>query len=148
MRMKYAVWGFSLMLLLVTTTPLVAANRSTSDKDVAAIKATVADYIEGYYTSDAARMESSLHPHYLKHTVSGAEGATRMTEQTGLEMVQRIRSGKVTPVAQRVEKITVLDVSGDVASAKLETARWVDYLTLTRLNGEWKIVSVILRENE
>ncbi len=148
MKLKHAVWGFSLVLWLATTMPLVAANPSTSDNDVAAVKATLTNYIEAYYSGDAARMESSLHPHYLKHTVSGPEGAARMTEQTGLEMVQRVRSGKITPVAQRVQKITVLDVSGDLASAKLETARWVDYLTLARLNGEWKIVSVTLRENE
>jgi Putative lumazine-binding len=28
------------------------------------------------------------------------------------------------------------------------TADWVDYLTLTKWNGEWKIVSVVLREND
>jgi len=41
----------------------------------------------------------------------------------------------------------VLDVSGDIASAKLVTAQWTDYLALSNWNGEWKIVSVLLRES-
>jgi len=35
--------------------------------DEAAIRATVTDYIEGYYTGDASRMEKSLYPHHFKH---------------------------------------------------------------------------------
>ncbi len=148
MKMKFAVWGCGLALLLVAIPPLIAVNPSTSANDVAAVKATVTDYIEAYYTSDAARMEKSLHPRYLKHTISDSNGTLRVSEQTGLEMVERIRSaqGKITPLAQRVEKIAVLDVAGDIASAKLETAHWVDYLTLTRVDGQWKIISVVLRD--
>jgi len=41
-----------------------------------------------------------------------------------------------------------LDVSGDIASAKLVTPHWTDYMTLARWNGQWKIVSVVLREAE
>jgi hypothetical protein len=45
------------------------------------------------------------------------------------------------------QEITVLDVNGDIASAKLVTDKWVDYMMLAKSNGDWKIVSVFLREN-
>jgi hypothetical protein len=35
-----------------------------------------------------------------------------------------------------------------MASAKLETAHWIDYITLSKWNSEWKIVSVVLREQD
>ena len=116
----------------------------------AAVRAVVADYIEAYYTGDAARMEKSLHPRYLKHTISGPESKPRMTEHTGLEMVEEPRTAGPAslPASERREDITVLDITGDVASAKLVTSHWVDYLTLAKWNGEWKIVSVVLREND
>jgi hypothetical protein len=119
-----------------------------TDED--AVRATITNYIEGYYTGDAARMEKSLHPHYLKHTISGSEGKLRMSEWTGLEMVQDVRSHGPSALhaSQRKEEITVLDIAGDVASAKLVTAGWVDYMTLSKWNGEWKIVSVVLRETK
>lgn len=124
-----------------------AATPEKSSTEADAVSATVSDYIQGYYTADAARMERSLHPHYLKHTISGNEGDLRMTEKTGLQMVEDIRSGQPVPASERQAKISVLDINGDIASAKLVTPHWVDYLTLSKWNGQWKIVSVVLREN-
>lgn len=94
-------------------------------------------------------MEKTLHPHYLKHTISQSDGELKMTETTGLQIVQTVRLGPAQlPASEKKEQITVLDIAGDVASAKLITSHWVDYLTLSKWNGEWKIVSVVLRENE
>jgi len=70
-----------------------------------------------------------------------------MTEKTGLQMVEDIRAGQPIPSSKRQAKISVLDINGDIASAKLVTPHWVDYLTLSKWNGQWKIVSVVLREN-
>ena len=95
-------------------------------------------------------MEKSLHPHYLKHTISKSEGKLKMTEWTGLQMVQEVRSNRpVNALAsERTEQITVLDIANGMASAKLVTPHWVDYLTLSKWNGEWKIVSVVLTETD
>ena len=49
------------------------------------------------------------------------------------------------PQAQRREQVTVLDVAGNIASAKLVTPGWVDCMTLSKVNGEWKILSVVQR---
>jgi hypothetical protein len=134
----------SILALLVS---FAFAGQLQKNTDADAVRATVADYIQGYYTADAARIERSLHPHYLKHTISGTDGNLRMTEKTGLQMVEDVRAGSPIPESQRGQQITVLDVNGDVASAKLATPHWVDYLTLSKWNGQWKIVSVVLREN-
>jgi hypothetical protein len=37
------------------------------------------------------------------------------------------------PVPERKNQVTVLDIAGDFASAKLATTHWVDYVTLSRL---------------
>jgi len=146
--MKRLTLVCSLFTLLLLNSTSFAGSRSASDES--AVRATVADYIEGYYTGDAARMERSLHPHYLKHVISESNGTLTMTEKTGLQMVQDVRAVGPTglPVSERKEQITVLDVAGDLASAKLVTPHWVDYITLSKWNGNWKIVSVVLRENE
>jgi Putative lumazine-binding len=121
-------------------------NRPPDESNV--VRATVADYIDGYYAGDAVRMEKSLHPHYLKHVISMSNGSLRMTEKTGLQMVQDVESnGPVDqPKSEQREEITVLDVANGMASVKLVTPHWTDYLTLAKWNGEWKIVSVVLKE--
>jgi hypothetical protein len=117
--------------------------------DEQAIRATITNYIEAYYTGDGPRMEESLHPHYLKHTISGSGEELRMTEWTGLQMIQDVRSHvPKLSASEKEEQITVLDISSDMASAKLVTTYWVDYMVLSKWNGQWKIVSVVLRQND
>ncbi len=139
--MKYLALGFVLLTLLVLNLP-AATQQKTSDD--AAVRATVTDYIEGYYTGDAARMEKSLHPHYLKHVI---HGNIPMGEKTASQIMQDVRSQAASdvPQAERTAQIRVLDVSGDIASAKLVTPHWVDYMTLSRSDGQWKILSVVQR---
>jgi hypothetical protein len=137
------VISFTLLLILAST-PL---SRASDDK--AAIRAAVADYIEGYYLSDAVRMERSLHPHFLKHTISGSRAETSIVDKSGIDMVQEVRSKKeVTPVADRKEDITIFDIAGDVASAKLVASHWTNYMTLLKQDGQWKILSVVKRNQE
>jgi hypothetical protein len=146
--MKRFALSFGLFTLVLLNFSAATEPQKTSEESV--VRSTVTDYIESYYAGDASRMERSLHPHYLKHTISKADGKLKMTEWTGLQMVQEVRShGPANlPASEKTEQIKVLDISDDMASAKLVTPHWTDYLTLSKWNGEWKIVSVVLTENE
>ena len=144
---KFTIGAGLLTLVLLNFS---AATEPQKASDEAAVRSTITDYIESYYNGDAGRMEKSLHPHYLKHTIYKADGKQKMTEWTGLQMVQEVRSvGPISvPASEKTGQITVLDVSEGMASAKLVTPHWVDYLTLAKWNGEWKIVSVVLTETD
>jgi hypothetical protein len=137
----------AILAILILTFGVAPLARASDDK--AAIRAIVLDYIEGYYLSDPVRMERSLHPTYLKHTVSGSGGDVKIVEKRGVDMVQEVRNKKdVTPVADRKQDITILDVSGDVASVKLVATAWTNYMTLLKQNSAWKILSVVKRDQE
>jgi hypothetical protein len=119
--------SFAFCLLLGFSLPSTNAQDSRSASDPALVRATVKDYIEAYYAGDARRMKQTLHPHYLKHVI---HGDIPMREKTGPQMIQVIGSEGPTdlPPAERTEQISVFDVAGDIASAKLVTPHWVDYL--------------------
>jgi putative lumazine-binding protein len=137
-----------LILLILSLNCIGAAIAAKPDPapDDSAIRATITDYIEGYYLSDPARMERSLHPHFLKHTISGSSGELNIVDKSGMEMVQEVRNKKeVTPVSERRKEISIFAIDGDVASAKLIASQWTNYVTLLKLNGEWKILSVVKR---
>ncbi|MCU1299263.1 MAG: putative lumazine-binding [Acidobacteriaceae bacterium] len=74
-------------------------------------------------------------------------GDIPIREKTALEMVREVRSHVPSdiPQAEQTEQISVLDVAGDIASAKLATPHWVDYMTISKSKGEWKILSVVQR---
>lgn len=135
---------FGLSLLLFFGLPTNAQNQETLGDDASAVRSTVTNYIEAYYTGDPARMEQTLHSHYLKHKI---HGNIPVREQTGADLVQAARSGEGTHLtqAERTQQITVLDVAGNIASAKLVTPGWTDYMTLTKINDQWKILSVVQR---
>ncbi len=141
MKRLALAFGLSLLLFHVSTD---AQDQPVSSSDSSAIRATVRNYIEGYYTGDAARLQQTLHPHYLKHMI---HGDIPMRERTGSQMLHEVRSqgDSDIPQAERTEQISVLDISGDIASAKLVTPHWVDYMTLSKLDGQWKILSVVQR---
>jgi hypothetical protein len=141
--MKRVVLAFGLCLLLFNISTSAQETKTAND-ETTSVSTTVRNYIEAYYTGDAPRMEQTLHPHYLKRMI---HGNVPIREKTALEMVGEVRSHGPSdlPTAERTEQITVLDISGDIASAKLVTPTWVDYMTLSKLDGEWKILSVVQR---
>jgi hypothetical protein len=141
--MNRVALGFGISLLLFNLSTNAQDNKSSHD-EAAAVRAAVTNYIEAYYTGDAARMNQTLHAHYLKHKI---HGDIPVREQTGPQLVQAVRDGGGTHMAsaQRTEQVTVLDIAGNIASAKLVTPGWTDYMTLSKVNNDWKILSVVQR---
>lgn len=58
--MKHLALAFSLSLTLLLN---LAAAQNNPSEAASAVRATVTNYIEAYYTGDARRMEQTLHPH-------------------------------------------------------------------------------------
>jgi hypothetical protein len=143
--MKHFALAFGLCLLQsLSTTSTRAQDSHASADDASAVQTTVRDYIEGYYQGDARRMAKTLHSHYLKHMI---HGTIPMREKTGQQMLEEVRSHGPAdlPEADKTEQISVLDVAGSLASVKLVTPGWVDYITVERSEGKWRILSVVQR---
>jgi hypothetical protein len=136
--------ALSLLLFGISTSAQDNTAPSATSDESSAVSATVKNYIEAYYTGDALRMKQTLHPHYLKHMI---HGDVPMREKTAAQMEReiRIKGPSDQPQAEKTEQVNVLDVAGNIASAKLVTPHWVDYITLSKLDGQWKILSVVQR---
>ncbi|HEX3821289.1 MAG TPA: nuclear transport factor 2 family protein [Candidatus Sulfotelmatobacter sp.] len=139
--MKRFAPAFTLSVIVLLTLNAKAQNNAA---DSTAVRATVTNYIEAYWTGDPHRMEQTLHPHYLKHMI---HGDIPVREKTGPEMVKEVaKNGPADfPAASKTEQVEVLDVAGSIASAKLVTPGWTDYMTLSKVEGQWKILSVVQR---
>jgi hypothetical protein len=118
-----------------------------TDADRAAIRAAALDYIEGWYTGSAERMERALHPDLAKRIVrtDPITRASTLGHQTAAILIQNTRAGggEQTPERLRVKDVTILDVYQNAASVKIVASGWIDYLHLARWNGAWKIVNVL-----
>ena len=138
--MKTFLFTFTIAVLVCGVS--ASAQSTSKQDDSAAVQATVRNYIEAYYRGDASRMQASLDSHYLKHMI---HGTIPMREKTGSQMVEEVRTHGPAeiPEAEKTESISVLDISENIASAKLVTPHWVDYMTLSKSEGNWKILAVV-----
>jgi Putative lumazine-binding len=132
------------LVLLTTATPAVRAQTAA---EAAAIRATALDYAEGWYAGDGDRMGRALHPELVKRILVSDTATGRSFVQTmgasALVNGTRHGYGKDTPVDRQQKDVTVLDVFGNAAIAKVVMADWVDYLQLVRVDGRWLIVNVL-----
>ena len=138
----------SLFLLLMLSVCAFQSNAQTkvSDEDKAAITATALDYIEGWYSGDAERMERALHPDLAKRIVrTNDKGQSGLGQMSALSLVQGVKrgGGKDTPKDKQQKDVTILDVYENAASVKLVASDWIDYLHIGKFNGRWVIINVL-----
>jgi hypothetical protein len=138
---------FFFLLLFVSVVQVQAQDKSPAAMpDAEAIKQTALDYIEGWYDGDAARMERALHPELAKRIVQvDQRGRSNFGHMGAMRLVQltRVSDGKNIPKEKQQKDVTVLDIFGNAASAKIIAADWIDYLHLAKWNGKWVIVNVL-----
>lgn len=150
----------SLLLLLANLAlPCVAAAQGTAAPapapqepprataaDSAAIRQAALDYIEGWYTADAARMRRALHPQLAKRAVeTDARGESWLGDSGADALIHSTARGFGTdvPAERRRADPVILDIYGDLASVRLSSTKLVDYMHLVRWNGAWKIINVL-----
>ncbi len=119
----------------------------TSASDVEAVRAVALDYIEGWYSGDADRMERSLHDDLVKRTPSDgdADGSGGLRLVSKARMVELTSGGGGSDVAEPAIAVFVDDVSDDIACARTVCADFVDYLQLVATPHGWKIANIVFR---
>jgi len=125
----------------------VAPQDPPAKNERTAVSAVARNYMEAYYTADVERMEQAVHPDFHKRTLRVRNGRTEITADTKLSLLEGVRSGtgKDIPVNERVQKIEVLDIYKNAASVKVVTGGWVDYMLLSKLDGEWRVLDMVLQ---
>jgi protease I len=117
---------------------VASAAGKPMDNEREAIRQVLLLYIDVTDKGKRENIRKALHPEARFMSV-GKHGLTQLTLDEWWGRISGI-AGKT----QRKGEITVLDVSGLAAAAKVDFGRSQDYMTLLKINGEWKIVNKIL----
>jgi hypothetical protein len=136
----------SLALVAVAAIALPAPARAQTAADSAAIRGAALDYIEGWYTGNAERMERAVHPDLAKRIVNTDQrGRSVLGHQSAMTLVRNTRNGggKETPAAEQRKDVRILDIFGNAASVRIDAGGWVDYLHVAKWNGQWVIMNVL-----
>jgi len=137
-------------LLTIAMAAVLAAGRvdpspqdAERDKDRAAIVQTMLDYAEGYYGGEPARMARALSPFLSKRAMTVRPGVPPFLLEMNADTLIDAANGAKVAAADRHITTEVLDVTGEVASARVFTAQFNDYLHLVKRNGAWQILNVL-----
>jgi Putative lumazine-binding len=122
---------------------LAAAPARAQDPEEAGIRAALEHYLQGHATGDSAHMRLAFHPVARLFWVAADSLAQRTSESYAAGFSGRPADDE----AQRHRRIVSIDRAGTAATAKIEldypNVRFVDYMSLLKINGEWLIVNKI-----
>lgn len=117
------------------------------ESDLAAIREAAMDYAQGWYEGDVERMRRCLHPDLAKRRImrdpESGEERLRQVNQELLVDLTRQGGGSEIPADKRYYDVSMLEVAGDIASLRVNSYQYVDYLHLARSEGRWLIVNVL-----
>jgi len=144
-------WTFYLLALLVLS---VSNSFAQSDDTSELITERALDYVAGYYSSDINRMDRSIHPDLAKRAISkhprtGNHFIRHISKSTLLEIANGIRgteSSKETQKKLDNIDVSILTVDGNIASVKVVSADFIDYIHLGKWNGKWMIINIFWRK--
>ena len=146
MKNKVTAAFFILFLTIICNSILFSQGNTDRATDEKLVKQAALDYIEGYYSGDAARMEKAIHPDINKVTPRDIPRSGRTilnyTTYSTLMEATREKVGVLADSARHIE-VKILDLENDVANVKVVSANFTDYLQLLKLGDQWKILNVL-----
>ncbi|MFW6078046.1 MAG: nuclear transport factor 2 family protein [Gemmatimonadota bacterium] len=112
-------------------------------EEVAAVSAVAQLYLDGLLHGDVPTLERAFDPDAM---LIGARADQRL-EMTFHEWAESRRDVRLEPASDYRHRIISVDIDGPAAMVKVDLAwpdvHYVDYLSLLRIGGEWKIVNKI-----
>jgi hypothetical protein len=130
---------------IVTLTATIGwtSHRAVAVSEEAAVRAALDHYLQGHATGQGAHFSAAMHPEGKMLFVR--EGS--LQSRTFPEYIAGARGKPADDEAQRRRRIVSVDITGDAAMGKIELdypqAKLTDYMSLLKVNGEWKIVGKI-----
>ena len=125
--------GLTVALLLIGARGSLAQTAA----DSAAARAAAADYVKAWYDGDAARMED-----LAKRNVSADQsGRSSFVHMGAMAMVRATRGRTPQPADRRLLEVTLFDLQGTAASARVVSWDFIDYVHLAKVDGRWLIIN-------
>jgi Putative lumazine-binding len=124
----------------MTNAPNKALDASQDEVD--AIMRAARDYVDGYTTRDPERHARAYHPESVKRKyVTDAEsGVTELVVLSPQTMVDY--AATLAPMEPCEAEIVIDAISGGMASVRIYSCFWVDFMHIVKARGKWGILHV------
>ena len=106
------------------------------------IRNTAKNYMQGWYEARGDRMEKALHPKLMKRRFVSKEEIWSVSTSDMIELTNGGRGKLEDPKSGKII-VTILDIFNKIASVKIHSEKFVDYLHMVKEDNSWKIVDVL-----
>ena len=137
-----------LMLCLFLAAAVIAQEKEVYEKEKDAITETALNYLEGWFTGDAERMDKALHPDLVKRAVGEdrQSGEVKIMFPATKERMVQMAGNKPKDKRPKEEwgiEVKILEVYKYSASVRTTCADFIDYIHMVMIDGQWKILNVV-----
>jgi len=109
------------------------------------IRAAAVDYMQSWLDGDPDRMRRCLHPDLAKRRVRDTpSGELALWEVPASDLIEDVASGPKLQYARDFD-VTVLDADDEVASVRVLSQPFNEYLHLARFGDRWLVVNAVYR---
>jgi hypothetical protein len=130
-----------LLLLAVLALGFQASVAQAQNPEDAAVRVPIENYFKGHATGDGAYFRKAFHPEAKLFFIRDGKFSTLTSE----EYIGRANGKPPADEAQRKRSIESVNITGNAAVVvvKLDypTVIFTDYMSLLKVDGEWKIVN-------
>lgn len=127
----------------MTADTAATAGLGASQEDIDAVTRAALDYIEGYTQGDADRHARAYHPECIKRRYV-------TDEESGIEVIQLVTprimadyAGAAGAMVPDCEAEVIIDaISEDMASVRIYSCQWIDFLHVVKARGHWGLFHV------
>ena len=132
----------SVMLSLTLAIVGFELNAQSDTAKYLGVKIAPYNYVASWYSGNGAQMEMVLHDALVKRRVVSD---TKVESVSYSWMIDAVDScvGCITKSKEGRIDVTILDETDSLASAKVLSNDFFDYLHLVKLNGNWKVFNVV-----
>lgn len=132
----------SVLFILIAVVGTISAQKtSANDQEKELAKVPLNNYLQGHATGNSEFIRKAFHKD--ARIMAFREG--KLLNWSAEEFAARFNGKPADDEPQRKRKIESLDMSGNAAIAKIvldyPTVKFVDYMSLLKIDGEWKIVN-------
>ncbi|HEX6221704.1 MAG TPA: nuclear transport factor 2 family protein [Acidimicrobiia bacterium] len=109
--------------------------------DIDGVMEAALDYIEGYIEGDPERHARAYHPECIKRRYVTDED-TGIDELVVLSPRTMVEYSAISQMSDCETEVIIDAISESIASVRVYSCRWVDFLHIVKARGEWKLFHV------
>lgn len=120
---------------------LAPAELVAPQEDIDGVMRAALDYVDGYVEGDAERHSRAYHPECVKRRYD-RNVKYDIAELVVLTPQMMTDYASVTQFSEGEREVIIDAISEDIASVRIYSTRWVDFLHIVKARGEWRLFHV------